>query len=358
MKGQISIEYLMLIGLILLIVIPLFYYTLSRTREDLRSQQAYDALSSLAHTADEVYSLGLGSRDFIWIHTPTGIKDFTIDGKSLAMTLSLRGATSDFTADTKANVTVTQDFLNKIVLPGTYKVSVETYKNVSSGTVMILLGGYCGDSLCSSIENADTCALDCVNICGDGVCVYPGDAIYKEACLTDYCSDCVGSVADCPSGKVCAQDLSGGGYCKTLVACGDGECQGEPYVENCNDCKIDCEAISPWQCCFDAVTDSYYRSTNCGVPPTVTSCPDWCVYIGDRIGSDYDTGTCAQTFTKCNDFGTGGAYVEIDELDIDNGGTTSGTCDVQPKPPGDGKCDGDEFCVAGDQADTCCCIFL
>ena len=103
MKGQVSFEYIMLIGIVLFVSIPLFYYGISRTREDLRLQQASDAVNSIINTADSVYSLGLGSRDFIWVNTPTGITNASIDDKTLTITISIYGASSDISFISKAN---------------------------------------------------------------------------------------------------------------------------------------------------------------------------------------------------------------------------------------------------------------
>jgi len=356
--GQISFEYIAIFGLVLLLTVPLFYIGLSRSKENIRHEQVTDTVDSIVKNADEVYSLGLGSKDFVWVNTPTGITSAYVDGKTFVITLSIFGANSEYIAISKANLTVTQDFLDKIILAGRYKVKVETYLNSSSGNAMVLLGGYCGDGICSSSENSDTCLSDCEDYCGDGICNYPGTPPNEEGCLADYCSDCIGSQADCDDGDVCEETPGTGlGTCVAgAPVCGDGECQGEPYIENCQNCKLDCQEPLGWYCCYDAGIDSWYSASQCGIPPTVTSCPDWCVYTGNRDGSGYNTGVCALNINKCGGW-TGGAHVEIDEMDVDETGGGDG-CGDEPFPPGDGECDGDEYCWAGEPANTCCCIIL
>ncbi len=361
MRGQISIEYILLVGVILVVVIPLLYYSFSKTNTDIRYQQASDAVNALAKAADEVYSLGLGSRNYVWINPPEGVTNVIIKDKIINLEVAIYGDRSDFVAKTNANLTATQDLLNKLLYGGSYKVSVEVFKNITTGDISVLLGGFCGDNFCSSAENSKTCPIDCVDKCGDGVCTYPAVGGYVENCLTNFCADCIGSQVDCDLGKICKENTvnPGTGICVASASCGDDICNGEPYVENCNNCPSDCKLAAGELCCFDPVTDSYYRAFACGIPPTVTSCPDWCVWIGDKNLKDYDTGVCAQNPTKCiNDFGIGGEYVEIDEFNIDGDGGVTATCGTQPKPPGDGECDGDEYCFAGPQANTCCCVWI
>ena len=354
MKAQASIEYLIIIGLVLLITIPLFQYGLSKSTESIRYQQAADAVNVIARTADEVHSQGIGSKDSVFVTTPSGINEVIVNGKTITLRLSISGGNSDFIGISRANLSATQDFLDKIVLSGTYKVDIETFENTTSNTIMVLLGGFCGDDICSGAENSETCLADCEQVCGDGICNYPGDAGYREACLTDYCSDCIDSIADCDPGDVCAE-VNGNVTCVQGPGfCGDGYCYNEPYTEDCNNCVEDCAPQIDEICCYDAVIDNYYRAPECGIPPTVTSCPDWCVFVNQG----YETGICAQTSNKCDDFTPlGGNWVKIDDYDIDGLGNGGGftACNIGGE---DNECDGDEFCFAGAQANTCCCIFL
>ncbi len=325
MKAQASLEYIIIIGVIIIGVIPLFYYGLTKTRENVRIEQVSDTVNSLAKTADEVYSLGLGSRDFIWVNTPTGINSVSINGKTITLTISIFGSTSDIIGISKANLTSSQDFLNKIVLPGRYKVSVETFRNTTNNQIMVLLGGYCGDNLCSSIENPTTCSSDCLNVCGDGVCIYPGNSSYSEGCLTIFCTDCIGSQANCDVGEICT---SSGTCIQAAGTCGDNICYLTPYVENCRNCAQDCLESSTEKCCDDPILGISYTipiSDNCGIPPSVTDCGDYCVWLSSQ-GFDYENGVCRQSVAQCTTHG------EVYE---------SG---------------GDPYCTGDPVIDTCCCV--
>ena len=78
MHSQISIEYIAIVGLILFLTIPLLYYSTQRSNEDIRSSEIDTAINSIKSTADKVYSLGLGTKDYTWVKLPTGIQSFQV----------------------------------------------------------------------------------------------------------------------------------------------------------------------------------------------------------------------------------------------------------------------------------------
>jgi hypothetical protein len=296
------------------------------------------------------------------------VNSVAINGTALYFNVSIYGDVSQFLTFTKAPLNMTQDFETKIILPGTYKVAVETYEE--GGVVKVLLGGSCGDNICTSVENSEICDADCADACLDGVCNFPGTSPNEEGCFANFCSDCIGSQADCDVGEVCEEDSNnpGTGVCVQGVYCGDGTCS--PYVEDCENCNSnnddgtnECINENTETCCFNAITGGYYTvpmSQGCGIPPSVTSCADWCKYIADREGFDYNSGVCAQIYSKCDTFGDpDGLWVQIDEGDPGNDGDTNDhtDCDGAPDhPDADNECDGDEYCFAGAQSNTCCCI--
>ncbi|MBI2673403.1 hypothetical protein HYX19_04025 [Candidatus Woesearchaeota archaeon] len=103
-RGQISYEYVMLVGVILVVMIPLFYVSFSKLSDTVRVNQAEEAVSVLAKTADTVYSLGPGSKSYVWITVPSGAVSTSISNNELLLRLSIFGSISDFHANTKANI--------------------------------------------------------------------------------------------------------------------------------------------------------------------------------------------------------------------------------------------------------------
>lgn len=105
MKSQTALEYLMLITLGMVIVIPVFYYSLTYSSDAIKNEQAQDAVNTLAKTADYVYSLGVGSSAKVLITIPQNVKNSSVEGKVILIKLELSSGVTDIKATTKANVT-------------------------------------------------------------------------------------------------------------------------------------------------------------------------------------------------------------------------------------------------------------
>ena len=286
-RGQISIEYVMLLGMILVVSVSLFSYVSRKASEDIRINQADDTVKTIINTANSVYSLGLGGKSIAIVNIPSGVVSGGVYDKTLVLNLSIFGGVSEFFSSSKARLVATSDFSNKIKIKGTYHVPVETFKD-KDGKIKVLLGGFCGDTICSSTENSDNCNLDCTSFCPDLVC----DS--NEDCT---CSDCYGQQDNCPSNQVC--DPAGSGSCvqSVQISCGDGKCTGL-VGDNCNDCVADCPLVQEHVCCPYDPQKLYYvlwKGTSCPVvPPSVSNCGDYCVYIGA-----YNNGWCRQTAAQC-----------------------------------------------------------
>ena len=125
MRGQVSTEYLIIIGAILVVLIPLFYYAVQETNKNIRINQAGDVVNTLAQKTETVYSLGEGTRDYVWVTIPSGVYSTLVFNKTLQISFSNLG---DITAFTRINVSgsIPKD-------QGTYRVIVEALE----GTVFI-----------------------------------------------------------------------------------------------------------------------------------------------------------------------------------------------------------------------------
>ncbi len=95
MKGQSSIEYIVLVGLILAALIPLIYYATSKSSNEIRLNQADQSVQTIAKAADNVYTAGPGNREYIQVTLPTGTVNFTVSGRDILMTLSIYGGNSN-----------------------------------------------------------------------------------------------------------------------------------------------------------------------------------------------------------------------------------------------------------------------
>ena len=105
MKSQAALEYLLLMGLALAVIIPVFYYSLTHSSDSIAVSQAQNAVSTLAKTADYVYSLGIGSSSKVLITIPENIVESSIQNKTVLLRLKISSGISDIKALTKADVT-------------------------------------------------------------------------------------------------------------------------------------------------------------------------------------------------------------------------------------------------------------
>ncbi len=122
MRGQIATEYLIILGVVLLALIPIFYYALSESNRTTRINQASDAVTTIARKAEAVYALGPGSRDYVWISVPSGIDESLVDDGTIRLSFSDLG---DAVAFTNVNVTGTLPTSS-----GTYRIVIEMLDDV------------------------------------------------------------------------------------------------------------------------------------------------------------------------------------------------------------------------------------
>ena len=71
-RGQVGLEYVMIVGAILVITIPLFFYALYETNYKVKLSQADDTVNTLANAADEVYSMVPAQRNTYGFHCLQG----------------------------------------------------------------------------------------------------------------------------------------------------------------------------------------------------------------------------------------------------------------------------------------------
>lgn len=131
-RGQVSTEYLMIVGIVLLLLIPIFYISAQKVNNEVKVNQANDAVTSLARAVNVVYSLGPGTRRFIEITIPGAVESTEANGNLIQIKLHVFGGTSDVYALTITNVSG--------YIPsekGTYHIPLEAQED---GTVRI--GGY------------------------------------------------------------------------------------------------------------------------------------------------------------------------------------------------------------------------
>lgn len=90
-RGQVATEYLILVGIVLLIMIPAFiFYSLSTTESQQisRQTQAEQTTKKLVDTAENVYFLGEGTTTTVKARVPGGVKEIRIEQEEFIMGLT------------------------------------------------------------------------------------------------------------------------------------------------------------------------------------------------------------------------------------------------------------------------------
>lgn len=128
-KGQSSVEYLIIVGIILVALIPLFFYSIDKINSSLKINQAEDAVSTLGSAANIVHSLGPGTNKYVQITIPSGVESSIVNGTLIQLKVHVYGSTSDFYATTA--ITVSGNIPTE---KGTYTISVLA---LDDGTVHI-----------------------------------------------------------------------------------------------------------------------------------------------------------------------------------------------------------------------------
>ncbi len=180
-RGQVSLEYVMIVGVVFVLLVPFFYYALSQTSENLRLSQATDAINNLAAKVNSVCSLAPGTTMYADITIPSGISYTNV-------TRNIINAKTSRFGDIYRNVICT---ING-TLPsrqGTYRLPIT---KMPSGIVYV--GNMSLESVLAtcfnSLKDGDETDVDCggsCKKCEDGkMCNSASD------CLSGYCSPTTG----------------------------------------------------------------------------------------------------------------------------------------------------------------------
>lgn len=97
-------EYMILVGVLLVVLIPLFNYVSYYSAQHVKVEKLEDAVQTLGKTADTLYALGPGNRDYVWISLPGGVKETSVLGNEILITVSSSGGESDFHYNTIGEV--------------------------------------------------------------------------------------------------------------------------------------------------------------------------------------------------------------------------------------------------------------
>ncbi len=134
MKAQVAFEYIVIVGMVLLFLIPLWAYISgvhTSTSNHIFISYAQSAASRLASHADLVYSQGPPAKIRSTVYMPPRVSSAELINKTVLISLSIAGTTTDVTAVSTATMVGTLP-----TTEGNYQVSVEAVGNYVNITVL------------------------------------------------------------------------------------------------------------------------------------------------------------------------------------------------------------------------------
>ncbi len=119
-KSQAALEYVLILGLILVAVVTLFTYSSTKSINTSRINQAYEAVQTIQQAATHVYNIGPGAREYVEIKIPSGVNNFSTKDNQINLNLSIYGSQSNIHSSSPVIINGTLPYKE-----GIYHVMVE-----------------------------------------------------------------------------------------------------------------------------------------------------------------------------------------------------------------------------------------
>lgn len=119
-KAQVATEYIVMLGVLLIVVAGLAGYSLMMYSETVSINQTKDALSDLKTAVNRVYDLGEGNSKIVEIYFPDRVTEAKVVGTAIYITSTSFGSSVQDLAETDANVHGTIP-----ITPGTHYIEVK-----------------------------------------------------------------------------------------------------------------------------------------------------------------------------------------------------------------------------------------
>jgi len=106
-NAQVSVEYVIIVGFILFITIPLiliFYEHTSSTNDQVITSQVDMIAKKVVDSAESVYYLGEPSKTRIKVYMPTNVEDVIIDNYEIVFKVKTRSGITDISQPSSVNI--------------------------------------------------------------------------------------------------------------------------------------------------------------------------------------------------------------------------------------------------------------
>ena len=143
-RGQVTTEYVIIVGFMLIILLVLWAqttFTISSTTADLRVAYAKHAVTKIAEAADAVYVQGPPAKFSIYITMPDNAANASVKEHEVSISVYTYGGVTDVYAETLGNISSSSCLRYNV--PGTHRISVEAVEYGSTNLIQIIDGEGC-----------------------------------------------------------------------------------------------------------------------------------------------------------------------------------------------------------------------
>ncbi|HLD15780.1 MAG TPA: hypothetical protein VJB94_04360 [Candidatus Nanoarchaeia archaeon] len=118
-KAQASTEYIFLIAIILIVFIPVLYYSINKVNNEVKLSKVNEMVISLRQGIKNIYSFGPNNLEVVLVNIPAGINSVSISGKEIIFKFEIYGQVSDVIVDSPAQLVG-----NLSIKPGTHNILI------------------------------------------------------------------------------------------------------------------------------------------------------------------------------------------------------------------------------------------
>lgn len=128
-KAQASTEYIFLIAIILVVFIPVMYYSVNKVNNEIKLSKVNELVINLREGIKNSYAMGPNNLEVVLVNIPTGVSSVAILNKEVTFKLDIYGGTSDVVVESPAYLVG-----NLSIIPGTHNILIN---NTNGSTIRL-----------------------------------------------------------------------------------------------------------------------------------------------------------------------------------------------------------------------------
>ena len=119
-KAQASTEYIFLIAIVLVVFIPVLFYSMSKVNTEIKLSKINEMVVSLRQAIKNSYAMGPNNLELVLINIPSGVSSVSISKREITFKIDIFGSSSsDVIIDSPA------DLIGNIsIRPGTHNILI------------------------------------------------------------------------------------------------------------------------------------------------------------------------------------------------------------------------------------------